>query len=96
MYKRQPLALLLMKLPFLSNAKQAVAAPTPAVGTLSGKLGTISLVVVGMLIPAIIFPAVYDGSLTAEPIRWRLNRASCFSPQVMVIWLGPVLSLIHI
>ena len=29
-----PLALLLMKLPFLSNAKQAVAAPTPAVGTL--------------------------------------------------------------
>ena len=33
-----PLALLLMKLPFLSNAKQAVAAPTPAVGTLSGKL----------------------------------------------------------
>ena len=65
-----PLALLLMKLPFLSNAKQAVAAPTPAVGTLSGKLGTISLFVVGMLIPAIIFPAVYDGSLTAEPIRW--------------------------
>lgn len=52
-----PLALLLMKLPFLSNAKQAVAAPTPAVGTLSGKLGTISLFVVGMLIPAIIFPA---------------------------------------
>ena len=65
-----PLAMLLMKLPFLENAKQPVAAPSPAASTLSGKLGTISLFVVGMLIPAIIFPAVYDGSVTAEPMRW--------------------------
>lgn len=65
-----PLAMLLMKLPLLKNAKQPVAAPSPAVSTLSGKLGTISLFVVGMLIPAIIFPAVYDGSVTAEPMRW--------------------------
>jgi len=28
-------------------------------------------------------------SISPGAIRWRLNRASCFSPQVMVIWLGP-------
>ena len=52
-----PLALLLMKLPFLSNAKQAVAAPTPGRRHPVRQVGTISLFVVGMLIPAIIFPA---------------------------------------
>lgn len=65
-----PLALLLMKLPFLSNAKQSAAAPLPSAETLSGKAGSVVLFVVGMLLPAIIFPAVYDGSVSAEPMRW--------------------------
>ena len=65
-----PLALMLMKLPFLKNAKQTVASPTPAAATLSGKLGTVCLFVVGMMIPAIIFPAVYDANTAAEPMRW--------------------------
>lgn len=65
-----PLALALMKLPFLSKAKQSAAAPLPSTATLSGKAGSIVLFVVGMLLPAIIFPVVYDGSVTAEAMRW--------------------------
>lgn len=70
-----PLALLLMKLPFLSKAKQTVANVLPSAKTLSGKIGTIALFVVGMLLPAIIFPAVYDGDVSAEAMRWM--RYAC-------------------
>lgn len=78
-----PLALLLMKLPFLKNAKQAVAAPMPAAATLREKLGTIALFVVGMLIPAVIFPAVYTADVTAEPMRWM--RYGCDVVMILAV-----------
>lgn len=62
------LALVLVKLPFLSNAVTPVAAPLPSASTVRSKVGSSALFIVTMLIPAIIYPAIYEG--IAEAMNW--------------------------
>ncbi len=81
-----PLALLLMKLPFLKKANTGAVTPTAPVSTLGGKIGSMALFIATMLIPAIIFPTVYDGSASAEAMRW-LNYAGGIAAIVGVIAL---------
>ncbi|MDE7220092.1 MAG: alpha/beta hydrolase [Oscillospiraceae bacterium] len=59
------LILLLVKAPFLSQAVTERPAPLPGVSTLRGKVGTVVLFLVTMLIPAIIYTAG-----TGEASRW--------------------------
>ncbi len=63
-----PLAALLIKLPFFKKAVTGEAAVLAPVSTLSGKVTAVSLFIVSMLIPAIIYPSVYEG--IAEPLNW--------------------------
>lgn len=59
------LILMLVKAPFLKNAVTERPAPLPGVSTLQGKVGTVVLFLVTMLIPAIIYTAG-----TGEASRW--------------------------
>lgn len=59
------LVLMLVKAPFLSNAVTERPAPLPGTATLQGKVGTVVLFLVTMLIPAIVYTA---GS--GEASRW--------------------------
>lgn len=82
------LALLLVKVPFLSNAVTPVASPLPSASTVRSKAGSISLFIVTMLIPAIIYPAVYEG--ITEAMNW-LGYAAIL--MVVVGIVGLVLTL---
>ncbi len=64
------LASLLLKVPFLKKAISGEAKTTAPASSLSGKIGAVALFLVTMLIPAIIFPTVYDNSASAESMRW--------------------------
>lgn len=80
------LAALLLKVPFLKLANTGAAAPTAPVSTLGGKIGSVALFIATMLIPAIIFPTIYDGSASAESMRW-LNYAGIISAVLGVVAL---------
>lgn len=84
------LAALLLKAPFLKNAKSGEALTTAPVSTLGGKIGSVALFVVSMLIPAIIY-ATLNGSSTAESMRW-LNYAGIIAAVLGVVSL--ILALI--
>ncbi len=64
------LAALLLKVPFLKKAISGEPKTVAPNTSLSGKIGTVALFLVTMLIPAIIFPTVYDNSASAESMRW--------------------------
>ena len=64
------LAALLLKVPFLKLAKSGEPTVTAPASNLTQKVGKLSLFLSTMMIPAIIFPTVYGGSFTAEPMRW--------------------------
>lgn len=83
------LALVLVKLPFLSNAVTPVAAPLPSASTVRGKVGSAALFVVTMLIPAIIYPAVYEG--ITEAMNW-LGYAAILAVVMGIV--GLVLTLL--
>jgi len=67
-----PLAALLLKVPFLKKAVAAEPVVTPAANTLGGKIGSVVLFLATMLIPALIFPTLYDGNAAAESMRWLM------------------------
>lgn len=79
------LAALLLKAPFLKKAKSGEALTTAPVSTLGGKIGSVALFVVSMLIPAIIY-ATMNGSATAESMRW-LNYAGIIAAVLGVVSL---------
>jgi len=86
-----PLAALLLKVPFLSKAKTGEAVTTPAASTLGGKISSVMLFVATMLIPAVIFPTLYDGSYSAESMRW-LSYVGAFAGVMGVV--GVVMALL--
>lgn len=63
------LASLLLKVPFLNKAVSGQPALTAPLTTRRGKVGSVVLFLVSMLIPAIIYSAM-NGSTTAEARRW--------------------------
>lgn len=85
-----PLAVLLMKLPFLKKAVSGTQAATAAVSGLKKKIGSVALFVPTMLIPAIIYPTLYSGGSSAEATRW-IGYAGAIA--VIVGGIGLVLAL---
>lgn len=81
-----PLALLLMKLPFLKKAISGKPALTAPVKTLGGRVGSVALLIPTILIPAIIFSSVYDGDTSGEPMRW-LGYAGIIAAVVGIVAL---------
>ncbi len=60
------LAVLLVKVPFLKNAVTGSPVTTAPAATTRSKVGTASLFIITMLIPAIIYPAVYSNITEAK------------------------------
>lgn len=82
------LALILVKLPFLSNAVTPAVSSLPSASTIKGKVGCAALFIVTMLIPAIIYPAVYEG--ITEAVNW-LGYAAILIVVVGAVGLGTAL-----
>lgn len=64
------LAALLLKAPFFSKAKSGEAVVTKSAATVAEKVGSTSLFIATMLIPAIIFPTMYSLGVKAETMAW--------------------------
>ena len=64
------LATVLLKVPFLKNAKTGEAVTTPPCKTAKEKIASVSLFIATMLIPAIIFPTMYTLGLGSESAAW--------------------------
>lgn len=64
------LAALLLKAPFFSKAKTGEAVVTKAASTIAEKVGSTSLFIATMLIPAIIFPTMYSLGVGSETMAW--------------------------
>ena len=79
-----PLAVLLMKIPFLKKAVSAQPVVLPATTSLRGRVGTVSLFIITMLLPAIIYPTIYEG--IEESMNW-LGYAAILMVVVGVIAL---------
>lgn len=73
-----PLIMLLIRLPFLSNAKTEALKPLPSVSALSSKIGTLGLTLACILLPAVFFPALMDGSTTSEPMMLLTDAGAVF------------------
>ena len=74
-----PIVLLLLKAPFLSKAKTGAIAPAASVEGASAKIGTLALMLVCILLPGIIFPAVMDKDLTSEPMMYLCDAGAIFA-----------------
>lgn len=73
-----PLIMLLTRLPFLSHAKAEALRPLPSVSTLSSRIGTLGLVLACILLPAVFFPALMDGSTSSEPMMLLTDAGAVF------------------
>ena len=104
-----PLVMLLTRLPFLSLAKTDVLQPQPSVTALPAKIGTFALMLCCILLPAVFFPALMDGSTSAEPMMILTDAGAVFGVAgiAAILWAGKAgkdsfryrsggLSLIHI
>ncbi len=84
------LASLLLKVPFLKKAVTGTPALTAPATTTRGRAGYVTLFVISMLIPAVIYSAM-NGSVTAEARRW-LSWAGIIAAVAAVIAL--IISLV--
>lgn len=73
-----PLIMLLTRLPFLSHANTGTLQPLPSVTSVSSKIGTLALVLCCILIPAVFFPALMDGSTSSEPMMLLTDAGAIF------------------
>lgn len=73
-----PLIMLLTRLPFLSNARTGALRPAASVSALSSKIGTLALTLCCILLPAVFFPALMDGSTSAEPMMLLTDAGAVF------------------
>ena len=74
-----PVVMLLLKLPFLSKAKGETLAPTSSVSGVHGKLGTLALMLLCILLPGILFPTLMDKNLTSEPMMFICDAGAIFA-----------------
>lgn len=85
-----PLVMLLTRLPFLSLAKTDVLQPQPSVTALPAKIGTFALMLCCILLPAVFFPALMDGSTSAEPMMILTDAGAVFGVAgiAAILWAG--------
>ncbi|MBP5653461.1 MAG: alpha/beta fold hydrolase [Lachnospiraceae bacterium] len=63
-----PIAVLLMKLPFLRRAKTELTAPAARSATVASKFATLATLLVAILLPAIFFEGLYDIDVTGSSL----------------------------
>ena len=61
-----PAVMLILKLPFFKLAKTGAVAPLPSVSTAGGKLGSFAALLVCILLPGLLFPALMDKNMSGE------------------------------
>ena len=69
------LASMLLSVPFFKNAKTGEAVITPAAKDGASKLASAAMFISTMVIPAVIFGTMYDGSYKAEAMKWLVYAA---------------------
>jgi len=74
-----PLVMLIVKLPFFSKAVTGAVAPTASVSGTASKLGTLALMLVCILLPAILFPVLMDKNLSSEPMMYLCDAGAIFA-----------------
>ena len=74
-----PIIMLLLKLPFFRKAKTGAIKPMPSASAPSAKIGGFALLLCCILLPAILFPALMDKSLTSEPMLYLCDAGAIFA-----------------
>ncbi len=63
-----PIVMLLLRVPFLKEAKTELMAPAAAANSLSGKFAGFAILLVAILLPAIFFEGLYDMDVTGSSL----------------------------